>query len=466
MIKVSVILPSLNVKDYIEETLKSVCNQTLEDIEILCVDAGSTDGTEEIIKEYEEKDSRVHLIHSDVKSYGHQMNIGVDLAKGEYIGILETDDYVDVGMYEDLYCLAKDNNLDVIKSNYRYFFENESGERFFVESDLDKEFKVEYDKIFSCEEYISGKYTNDVYIWDGIYRTDFIREKGIRFNETSGASFQDWGFKYLTFLQAQRIMYIRNAYYNYRKDNLGSSTYNTRSVGFILNEANYVLQILGDKLQENRELYSVIAKEAIGGHMTILNELCKWVYPDEKVKEDIRGFIPLIEKFKDDEVYTSETLGLETWKQTELLLKDPETYIKSKSIMLQAEGEIATAFVEHCSRAKQVVIFGSGKYGKAALTFLRACGEGEKVVAFADNNPNVVGKEIYGVKVISPEDAASNYNNALFVIASPSNSTTMRKQLRDLEIEDSDVVVYNYSSSIFTCASGINIYKAEKEQKQ
>lgn len=461
--RVTVILPSLNVADYIEETLDSICNQTLEDIEILCIDAGSIDGTEEIIKEYEKKDSRVRFVHSGIRSYGHQMNMGISLAKGEYIGILETDDYVDSDMYEDLYQLATENNLDVIKSNYRYFFEKENGDKFFVESDLSKDFKIEYDKIFSCEDYISGKYNNDVYIWDGIYRADFIREKGIRFNETLGASFQDWGFKYLTFLQAQRIMYVRNAYYNYRKDNLGSSTYNTRTVGFILNEAKYVLQVLGDKIHENKDLYRVIVKETIGGHMTILNELCKWVYPDEKVKEDIRGFIPLIEKFKDDEVYTAETLGVETWKQTELLLKDAETYIKSKSIMLQAEGQIAIDFVKRCSKAKQVVIFGSGKYGKATLTFLRACNEGKQVVAFADNNPNMAGKKVDGVKVISPEDAVSVYNDSLYVIASPPNSIAMRSQLRGLGIEDSNIIVYNYSSSIFTCTSGVNIYKAGKQ---
>ena len=463
MPKVTVILPSLNVSQYIRETLGSVCGQTLEDIEILCVDAGSTDGTEEIIKEYEQSDSRVHYIHSDMRSYGHQMNMGISLAKGEYIGIVETDDYVDTGMFEDLYRLARENTLDIVKSNYRYFFEGNRKDRFFIKSDLAQEFNVEYNKVFSCEDFISGKYTNDVYIWDGIYRTEYIREKGIRFNETPGASFQDWGFKFLTFLQAQRIMYVEEAYYNYRKDNLGSSTYDTRTVGFIFNEANYVLQKLGDRMLENKDLYGVIAKHIMGGHMTALDELCKWVYPDEKVRDDIIGYIPLIKRFKEDKVYTAETLGLETWKQTELLLKDPETYIKSKAIMLHAEGQIAIDFIDRCAQFEQVVIFGSGKYGKAALTFLRACGEGEKVVAFADNNPNVVGKEIYGVKVISPEDAASNYNNALFVIASPSNSTTMRKQLRGLGIEDSDVVVYNYSSSIFTCTSGINIYKAGKQ---
>ena len=92
--KVSVIMPSLNVGKYIRESLTSVCNQTLKEIEIICVDAGSTDGTLEIIKEFAASDKRIKVIHSDKKSYGYQMNVGIHEAQGDYIGIVETDDAV------------------------------------------------------------------------------------------------------------------------------------------------------------------------------------------------------------------------------------------------------------------------------------------------------------------------------------------------------------------------------------
>lgn len=73
--KISVIMPSLNVSKYIKQCLQSVLNQTLEDIEIICVDGGSTDGTLDIIQQYVKKGNRVKLIHSDIKSYGYQMNL-------------------------------------------------------------------------------------------------------------------------------------------------------------------------------------------------------------------------------------------------------------------------------------------------------------------------------------------------------------------------------------------------------
>lgn len=80
--KVSIILPSLNVASYIRECLESVTRQTLKDIEIICVDSGSTDGTLEVIREFEAKDPRVKVIVSDKKSYGRQMNLGFDAATG------------------------------------------------------------------------------------------------------------------------------------------------------------------------------------------------------------------------------------------------------------------------------------------------------------------------------------------------------------------------------------------------
>ena len=99
--KISVIMPSLNVVSYIEESVKSVLNRTFRDIEILCVDAGSTDGTLEKIKKISLDDKRVILIKSDIKSYGHQVNLGINFAKSEYISIVETDDFICENMLEN-----------------------------------------------------------------------------------------------------------------------------------------------------------------------------------------------------------------------------------------------------------------------------------------------------------------------------------------------------------------------------
>ena len=113
MAKVSVIVPTYNVEPYLRECMDSIIGQTMKELEIICVNDGSTDGSLAILKEYAEKDSRVVLIDKQNAGYGCAMNDGLDRATGEYIGIVEPDDFVDRHMYEDLYRIAKEKDLDV-----------------------------------------------------------------------------------------------------------------------------------------------------------------------------------------------------------------------------------------------------------------------------------------------------------------------------------------------------------------
>lgn len=100
---ISVIMPSYNVKKYIRTCMESVLSQTLQDMEILIIDAGSEDGTLEVLQEYADRDDRICLVHSEKKSYGYQVNIGIQMARGKYIGIVETDDFIEPDMYGTLY---------------------------------------------------------------------------------------------------------------------------------------------------------------------------------------------------------------------------------------------------------------------------------------------------------------------------------------------------------------------------
>lgn len=118
MIAVSVIMPSLNVVDYIEQCLTSVMKQSMENIEIICVDGGSTDGTLEIIQKYADIDRRIQVVQADRKSYGYQVNLGLQYATGQYVGIVETDDYVAPNMFSRLYHVASTQQLDYVKADF------------------------------------------------------------------------------------------------------------------------------------------------------------------------------------------------------------------------------------------------------------------------------------------------------------------------------------------------------------
>ncbi|HDX3793284.1 TPA: glycosyltransferase family 2 protein, partial [Campylobacter jejuni] len=123
--KISIVVPSLNSIEYIHECIDSILKQTLKDIEIICVDAGSNDGTFEVLREYEKVDSRLKVIISDKKSYGYQINLGIKEAKGEYLGIVESDDCIKENMYENLYSIAKEKKCDIVKGDMLNFWDKE-----------------------------------------------------------------------------------------------------------------------------------------------------------------------------------------------------------------------------------------------------------------------------------------------------------------------------------------------------
>lgn len=223
---VLVLMPSLNTARYIREALDSVVNQTLKDIEIICIDAGSTDGTREIIAEYVERDGRIRIIDSPIKSYGYQMNTGLDAARGRYIGIVEPDDHVLPEMYEELYGQAISENLDVIKGNCNFCSTGKDGSaisRFqplFTAWGRDKN---RYGCVFDMADVPETVREGALGTWSGIYRRDFLLENHVRYNESPGASFQDVGLYFQTALCARRFKAVEKAYYNYRVDNPSSS---------------------------------------------------------------------------------------------------------------------------------------------------------------------------------------------------------------------------------------------------
>ena len=107
MAKVSIIVPTYNVEQYLPECMESIVGQTLKDLEIICVNDGSTDSSLDILKKYAAADDRIIIIDKKNEGYGRAMNDGLDRATGEYVGIVEPDDYVDLHMYEDLYICMK-----------------------------------------------------------------------------------------------------------------------------------------------------------------------------------------------------------------------------------------------------------------------------------------------------------------------------------------------------------------------
>ena len=137
MIRVSIIVPVYNVEPYLRECLDSILGQTLQEMEIICVNDGSTDSSPAILEEYTAKDTRIRLISQENGGYGKAMNHGLEAALGEYIGIVEPDDYVDSHMFGDLYEIAQQQNLDFIKADFYRFTKSNNGDMKLTYTPLD-----------------------------------------------------------------------------------------------------------------------------------------------------------------------------------------------------------------------------------------------------------------------------------------------------------------------------------------
>jgi len=124
MPKVSIIVPTYNREQYISKCVDSVLNQTLKDIELIIIDDGSTDCTEKIIKNYTDK--RLKYIKRTNHGIGNSRNYGIDLAKGEFIAFVDSDDYIHPENLEKMYKKALNDNLDAVVCDYNYFYENGS----------------------------------------------------------------------------------------------------------------------------------------------------------------------------------------------------------------------------------------------------------------------------------------------------------------------------------------------------
>ena len=241
MPKVSVIVPVYNVEKYLRECLESLVNQTLNDIEIICINDGSKDSSPKILDEYAQKDNRIKLIHKKNTGYGASMNLGLDTAKGEYIGIVESDDLTKNTMFENLYKLAKENSADVVKSDFYYFFSKANIVR--QAGKINKKYEG---KVLNIKD-IPAIIKMQPSIWSAIYKKSFLIENNIRFLETSGASYQDTSFAFKTLISAKRLIFTTKAYLYYRQDNENSSVKSKKKIYSICDEWQEITKFLNER---------------------------------------------------------------------------------------------------------------------------------------------------------------------------------------------------------------------------
>ena len=224
---VSVLVPIYNAEPYLRQCLDSLVGQKLKNIEIICINDGSTDSSLSIVNEYTAHDSRIRVIDKANSGYGSSMNMGLQAARGEYVGIVEPDDFVELKMFAKLFKQARKRNCDIVRCCYSRY---KKGTKVYVNNYAG----LPYRKLIDPKDYPRILHT-DPAIWTGIYKRSWLNREGIDFRETPGAAFQDAGFYLKTFLAAERVVLLRQPLVNYRIDNPSSSVKRSDRV-FVIND--------------------------------------------------------------------------------------------------------------------------------------------------------------------------------------------------------------------------------------
>ena len=434
---ISVIMPCLNVAKYIDECIRSVINQTIKDIEIIIIDAGSTDGTIELAKKYCLSDARICLVHSDKKSYGYQMNLGTSLAKGEYISIVETDDYIEQDMLEVLYREAKKSDADYVKGTSEGFFRcNGFDWRFEI---IPCEGVKEQKRVAVCPMNRPDTFIEDNFLWNGIYRKKLL--KNVKFNETPGAAFQDIGVLFRIFTSASKGVYLDHKVYNYRQDNSAASSYNKKSLLYTDYEYTQIKPLLNHLSQGWIEAYY----NKLAG--LTLNRFIFMGSSGEYWSESADGIASINNELRSC-LNRNIHFDLANRYEVKLFCEDPHKLFEYEQSQFKLKQNKINN-VLYKARNNKVYICGAGVYGRFLHAFLNVHGI-RPIQSFCDNNRDIVGKSIQGLVVENLEEVVAKDKNALYIIATKKQyADEIEKQLLDEGISPELIVKYSEGTDLY-----------------
>lgn len=249
MIKVSIVVPVYNVEEYLRACLESLIGQTLKDIEIICVNDGSTDDSLNILKEYVDKDSRIVIINQQNQGISVARNNALKIAKGEYIGFVDSDDWVDLNFFEKLYNEAVKNDCDIAAGGIAW--NKNDGELDFVDISF-KNSKI-YTK--TPDKYKITKVAKTAHVWNKIYKKELLDKLKLDFEPDR--YYEDMMFSHRVLHESGRLVTAPGVFYHYRLNPL--SAVNTDSpqkrLDFkseVLKTINYVIK---NKIKVNLAKY-------------------------------------------------------------------------------------------------------------------------------------------------------------------------------------------------------------------
>lgn len=419
--KLTVVVPICNVEDYIEECLRSLCRQTLQDVEFLCIDDGSTDASGRIADEYAKKDTRFRVIHKANEGYGKTMNLGLKEAHGEYVGIVESDDFVDPQMFEQLYRTAVTTGADIVKSNF--YILGAGGDTIFCNL-LEG---CTYHKLCSAETDPHLLMTG-MFIWTAIYRKSFLKENQIWFRETPSAAHQDIGFYLKTMALCRKIYLIPEGYLHYRANRKDSSgQHPERRIRFCEEFMDYW------SFLRQRPLEDQVIGAAAAPNMFLRYRDEVWpVLPNRTRYHYMRQAWDDFQQLQASGLLIKKYWSNEDWRMLQSFLNHPERFYANIDAGKQEKVFLRKGLLASLRDADELYLYGAGQVAKWMLKRLRRYNVKVQglLVEQLEKNP----KQVAGIPVYQFADSAIHQDVSFIIIAlSPRKESVQQNVYRALK---------------------------------
>lgn len=356
MCRVSVLVPIYNVEKYLECCLSSLAAQDMEEIEIICLNDGSQDNSAEIAHRFEQAYDRFRVIDKPNSGYGKTMNLGLTLAKGEYIGIVESDDFVEEDMFSCLYEIADKNQADVVKSAF-WIYSN--GLDVFEDSISD----IWYDRVISNETTFEV-FGRNPSIWSNLYRRAFLMENNICFSETPGASFQDIAWRTKIFASAKRAVFTKKAFYHYRRDNINASVRGDGKLYCVCDEYDEAERFLSSR-EDWEDKYKYLLPSFKWGHYVWncfgrgLSLGHRWEFYKYMRQEML--------KYEKAASLRRDFWNKNEWLELQNMLLDGRQFFFDNCVLFWRRALALDGLVSMLNSAPKLAVYGAGKIGHEAL---------------------------------------------------------------------------------------------------
>ncbi len=292
-VTVSVVIPVYNTEKYLREALDSIVNQTLKDIEIICINDGSTDGSAGILDEYAKKDSRISIITQENKGLSCARNAGIMAAKGKYIYFMDSDDILETAALEELIPIMEEKKLDVIFFDGESFTENPELMSPYFQTAYKR--SRAYNDIYEGAELLKLFRNENKYVpvvWLQVYKTAFLRENDIYF--IPGILYEDNAFTFSVSLNAGRASHTDKVYFHrrlrensivntetsfinvysyYKSYHDMLQTYSLEYNKLTHENADYAMNCISSVLNSAQYQYSLLPEEALGSEIGMTDDL-------------------------------------------------------------------------------------------------------------------------------------------------------------------------------------------------